>query len=793
MDRQYKKHPWYLLRCSCAILLLLAVLPAAAQVHSDTDKSDRLSGLASEAEQMAYCYYTTTVNTQFASLSPGKSVSGDQTATFAQWQTAYLNAAASDPALVQVTSHVTQYFNQLVSRYRQETSTDKFSAMVAIASKDRVFCQSVLEKMNRRQTESEQLAQASLVAKEKKVSPPPVNPWRKLDFSGSWQASGLRDRFGFTNRIQLVLWDSGRGLPEGLAVFINQGQRCLGAVESRGDLSMLHFLPIEGHLCRESIDDGYFQLVGKAQDATLTLAFIPGHLTPYQQKKYLKQGTLQLEKLLVTPTSLQRYEHEFGVDSLTMRERIVRREKQQKNRLNVLKMMLADGFNDRFSDVSIIGSWQGEILDKRRTYPAEMVAWSSNPQRVQQLVGLLRFDDKLCTTAFMASSVKGRVNLYINSGLSKRSVQPCKLVNGYGTVMLNDNAETMALFTTARLGVADGIGSEQCMTGLVTTETDDCFSAGLFQRKPASPEMKQAMQQFAWHIVKAPSPETLKILQNNTTELAQLQAQHLRATENNPQIYAQIKEESVQRQRRYEEAFERQKQERREESARGKNRNNKSTPSGWDRTDKGILKSPVVTGPFDDLRGASFLNALYKGDAKSVHQITRAYQEKKIRRRKEAMGNQPHIMDGILDSSDRKIRLTSVFLAVYLLNYDSVYKSCLKDDAVEFVVTRETPDTITYNMLGWETSRDFGHIDRKNYTVNKEFTDAFRRVGTMSLGSARLWNSIENMLTNNAEPDMLADIMTGTRQTMAKFKCDNAKIKQLERNILKIYFARNSP
>ena len=157
------------------------------------------------------------------------------------------------------------------------------------------------------------------------------------------------------------------------------------------------------------------------------------------------------------------------------------------------------------------------------------------------------------------------------------------------------------------------------------------------------------------------------------------------------------------------------------------------------------------------------------------------------------MGNQPHFMDGVFDSSVRKIRLTSIFLAVYLLNYDTVYKSCLKDEAVKFVVTRETPDTITYNTLGWEVSRSYGHIDRKHYTVNKEFTDALLRVGKMNIGKAGLWNSIENMLTNNSKPDMLADIMAGTRQVMATFKCDDAQIKQLERNILNIYFEKSSP
>jgi hypothetical protein len=524
----------------------------------------------------------------------------------------------------------------------------------------------------------------------------------------------------------------------------------------------------------------------------MKLAFIPGLLDSYRQEEYLKRGVLQLEKLPEVPAKLRAYVQDIEPNSLSMQERIVQREKHNKERLDTLTTALANGFKDHFSDARLMGNWRGEIHDKRRVYHAEMVIWSSNPQRVQQLVGLLRFDDTLCTTAFLITPAKDRVYLRIESSLSKRPVRPCSKANGNGTFMLNDADETMAIFTTSPLGSVDGAGNE-CLTGLVSSDVGNCFSAGLFQRMPASPEMKQVINQFAWGVVKAPSPETWEALQNNTTELVKLQAQHLRAIENNPQILAQINEEYEQRQRRYDEALERERQERKEESTSRRYSSKKSTPTGSSRSGQGILESPVVTGPFDGIRGASFFNAVYMGDATGVGQITRAYQEQKIRRRKEAMGNQPHFMDGVFDSSVRKIRLTSIFLAVYLLNYDTVYKSCLKDEAVKFVVTRETPDTITYNTLGWEVSRSYGHIDRKHYTVNKEFTDALLRVGKMNIGKAGLWNSIENMLTNNSKPDMLADIMAGTRQVMATFKCDDAQIKQLERNILNIYFEKSSP
>jgi len=78
---------------SCAILIiaLLAVLSATAQALPGTEKSDNLSGLASETEQMTYCYYTTTVNAQLSRLSPGKSASSsNQAATFVQWQATFL-------------------------------------------------------------------------------------------------------------------------------------------------------------------------------------------------------------------------------------------------------------------------------------------------------------------------------------------------------------------------------------------------------------------------------------------------------------------------------------------------------------------------------------------------------------------------------------------------------------------------------------------------------------------------------------------------------------------------------
>ena len=793
MDRQYKisLFSWYLLRCSATLMLLVA-LPAAAQALPGTEKSDRLAGLANETEQVAYCYYTTTVNTQFAKFSPNKSAASDSAAAAAQWQTFYLAAAAKDPALIQASSHIMQYFNQLVSRYRQENSANKFSAMAAIASQDRPFCQALLEKMNRMQIADKKSAAAASAAVVKKAPAPPANPWRKLDFSGSWQASELQSQFSFIDRIQLVLWDSGHGTAEGLVLFIKDRQQCLGAVESKGDLSVLQITSIEGGYCREALDNGYFQLVSEAQNTALKLAFIPGHLSSYQQEQYVKQGTLQLQKMPKTSANLQAYAQHLKPNSLSMQERLAQYKKEQNNPVKRLRKTLANGFKDHYNDARLIGSWQGKIYDKSRAYQAEMVVWSSKPQRLQQLVGVLRFDNKLCDMAFLIGATKDYVQIYINSALSKRSAQPCTIVNGDGSVRFNEATDTMAIFTTVNPGMLDGFGGKQCLSDLVSNEMGDCFYAGLFKRKPASAKMKQTINQFAWGVVKAPSPKTWQVLQNNTADLVQLQTQHLQATEKNPQILAQVLEEDKQRRRRYDEAFEKQKQQRREENAK-RSYTRSAASSAGNQSRQSVFDSPVISGPFDGLRGASFFNAVYQGDAKSVRQITRAYQEKKIRRRKEVMGNKPHIMDGILDSSVRKIRLTSIFLAVYLLNYDTVYKSCLKDDAAKFVVTRETPDTVSYNMMGWEVSRSYGHVDKKYYTVNKEFTDAFRRVGKMRPESASMWNGIENMMTNNSKPDMLADVMAGTRQMMAEFKCDDKKIKQLERNILSITATKNSP
>jgi len=190
---------------------------------------------------------------------------------------------------------------------------------------------------------------------------------------------------------------------------------------------------------------------------------------------------------------------------------------------------------------------------------------------------------------------------------------------------------------------------------------------------------------------------------------------------------------------------------------------------------------PEVSGPFDGLSGGDFLNALYHHDFDAISVFDQYYQIRKIKQRRDWIGK--HWSDNIMDAAVKSFRMADTVLTIFLFNYDSKYKACLKEDAVTFEVVKVVPDVVVENLIGVEVSRFYGYTKRTHYQINKEFTTAFRRVGTTEPEGGMA--TLSDFLLNKGGTDLRRELLDGTRQMMDKFTCDSESIKQLEKTLLK--------
>ncbi len=781
----------------CLLLLQTFLYPGHASTATTDAKN--LHELKDADARAAYCYYSLNIYMQQVARGADRLAALPLLMQAREWKTVH-DAYFADPRIASKRmNQALMQFNQWASAEAKSNGGDMRAARAVVAERDATQCKTEMASLQQR-LQNGQTAQTPIsrpgstvttatTRDTAKPAPAPApaavpGPWAEPALFGPWQTQQMSANFMYANRIRLVLWNNGKGQAEGLAVFYKPMLNCLGVVKVTDDPQKLRFTPFEGPNCT-GLEQGYFSISRQSPNRTLTLGFYPANTTDIRR---YPANLFTMRKLPDTPATLQDTSRRLQKNRGSLQQGLASLESARQQRIDAVLARLEGGFQAHFPEARLIGTWRGQFVDKRRSYAAELTFWTGKLRRFNQLLGLVRFEDKLCTTVFLIGSNDKLSHIRMEPSLLRPSSDDCATVTGDGSLQLDADTGKLAMFIQARLGQIDGMATDQCLTNLPNPGLQaDCYTVGLFGQAGASATMLDTMARSHWKGVAPPAAKDWAIIQKNAPQLARLQAAHEQALAMNSNIKARIdQEEKALAARREADRSARQQERERRERAEQQARKNRwkaaESRNGQSRTAR-LGKPAEVYGPFDGLRGASFFNAIYKGDFDSVRQYTRYYQERKIRQRKQAMGNKPHIMDGILDQGVRSIKLTSNFLAVYLFNYDSAYGDCLKKDAVTFEVVKQVPDTVTYNMLGWEISRSYGYTSRKQFRVNKEFVSAFRRVGKMKPTGAMA--SISDMLLNNGGTDIRREIVAGTLQIMGKFACDSPEIRQLERNILR--------
>lgn len=623
-----------------------------------------------------------------------------------------------------------------------------------------------------------------------------ANEWEARDYIGAWKNNNRLQKFPHAEWITFELWEGADGLPTGVAMFVKGGnQRCIGKISTmepdpaRG-IRNLRFDPIASQDCETAVG-GFFRVSRWRPKSVVTMLFVPDDEPDAPQ--LILTNTAHFFKLQETPTELEPVVKLARNGSGDLENELAEAKVAQDVVMTSLRETLKEGFNWEVIEAELIGAWQGVIVDSRDQYPAEFALWSGTRYPFQYLYGAIRFEDeRIGTATIQVRSGPGMSSFQLGAhGFSRTgNAEPTKMqteaVSGVGTFQINATGTALAL-RFRRLQTTRGrLSNEYCVPGMSTEgEFSECHIAGVFVRSNPSAELREDLAGVAWDSASpGPAKDYWELLSHGEAGLAELRTLHAEGLKLNQKILAEMDRKQKERERREREALLAERRAQAAEKLRRSQRPTTSYPPGTRRPMAKPLpplpKLPQVSGPFDGLRGGDFLNALYDGNLEVLAQFDNYYQIRKIRQQRSVLGD--HLFAGLYEAAFQQVRLADTVLAMYLFNYQSIYGSCIRDDAANFRVVEVLPDIVYENLLGIEVARFYGGTTTRHYKVNKEFVTAFRRIGTTKPEGAM--STISDFLLNGGGTDLRRELLAGTRQMMRRHSCDSEIIQRVEKTLL---------
>lgn len=604
-----------------------------------------------------------------------------------------------------------------------------------------------------------------------------------------WKGYLMPGQSDLAQQIYMALWDTEPGVKEGLALFEKSGKTCIGRLSlhtGKASKTPQHpFELVEGDDCSE-FQGGSFKYHARPRKNLKVTWFPAGYKAASLEAliTYRQANDVIFAPAETVPERLQAQIAGYKTNKALAEMKSPEELAFYSESYEAIKSSLAQPVFEDVSDTELIGVWKGKFIDAQEAIPAEMAIWpAKNDRGYQKMYGIVLFEGNLCTVGAEIS----RENGVLSIGLSHAYLslpyteEGCILMEGMAPLKLHQSGRELGVYLDAERYKDTKVQEKQCLQGW---PLDGCYVAGAFTRAKASSRLEETMAQARWMYSSPPDAETWALMKDNRPVTDDIKRAHTAGVAQNEAVTRQhrLEDERDRQQRlaklRAEAAADKQREIRaREVERRSRERAQGSYAGG----DPGRLK--VVNGPFDGLSASSYLNAIYQADWATVAQYDQAYGYRKVQQFRKSLGNKPHIMSPLIESAYQSMKLTDTVLAIYLFAYDSKYRSCLRKDAVEFEVVEHVPDTVFTNLLGQEVARSYGYTSRERFKVNKEFTQAFRRVGrTKPVNAASM---ITDFFLNQGGTDTRNELIKGTSQLMNKFSCDCDEIKQLEQNLVR--------
>lgn len=207
---------------------------------------------------------------------------------------------------------------------------------------------------------------------------------------------------------------------------------------------------------------------------------------------------------------------------------------------------------------------------------------------------------------------------------------------------------------------------------------------------------------------------------------------------------------------------------------------------------KTLAAQQKQTIPFKEVFGADYFNALYNRDFPELRRLDAYYMES-IRPLMDFGAQQAAALGPLFDALgglpkgtskgdiQRSVSNLSALYAVmgtYLVDYQDVYKHCLKPSAATFTISTRT-DLVTTNSFGTEIKRTRGWTQSDVYKVNPEFAQNFN----VLFGTATR-NGGEQLFDFFLNDSRMTRLRSGMREVMRSNDCKSPTIQQFERGML---------
>ena len=616
-----------------------------------------------------------------------------------------------------------------------------------------------------------------------------ANEWFKGDtYIGTWQTTRVHHQFTHARTIMFELWKSPDGKPEGVGIFLTGHGECWGEMSFNSQTRKLHFSAIKSQTCQD-LKGGQFTVLRPFGAQIAMLTFVPEGEKDTPQLGLT--NTASYRKLKESPPQLKTLVAGARQGGPSLRKNIHQSLNAHAEQVTELRDSLTPDFKPYFSESQLIGVWQGKFVDKRNSYPAEMAMWSIKEKNIYTIGGVVVFKDTYCPKAVRITDTSSQLTWSLSSTRLVPPTDPCKEIHVAGPLALSPNDTTLAVNVRISPQGQNSMSTDNCLQHLPEIDSPKpCSMAGMFHRSPASEQLNTAIPSIHWsYRAKGPEPGHWDLMKNNASGRTELVTAHNARLKKNAEFYATLEKNLLEAERKREEERRKSIAQRRAQVAADAERRARikrewaARQSGKLSVDDEFLELPslpTVEGPFNELRGGNFLNALYHGDFAAISQFDAYYRQRKIQQRRAWIGK--HWTDDLLDAAVNSMRLADTVLTIYLFYFEDKYAACLKPDAVTFRVVKVVPDTVIENLLGVEVARYYGWTERKFFKINKEFAIAFRRIGTTEPESAMA--GLSDFLLNQGGTDLRREVLAGTKQMMKTFSCESKTIQRLENTLL---------
>ena len=436
-----------------------------------------------------------------------------------------------------------------------------------------------------------------------------------------------------------------------------------------------------------------------------------------------------------------------------------------------------DVYHKAFSDYEISGAWQGEFIDGTGSYDAEIALWPAERFGTAHIAGYVRLTDQACVALMTIDDSGGMTSFNVSpydvtedDANCIGRIQHTKIFTGEGLMELGESKNRLAIYYPLKWNF-DGTRPAKCVKEI---DRMGCYAFGIFTRTKITNDMLKLIASKPYKEISLPGKKIENILragpivngtdQQNKKQIAVNQAMII-------ETMKAVRKNYLDRQR-------------------AEIKKNMTRPDL-----KEYLAQPPRTpnGPFGDSFGGQYLNAIYLGNFVEVRRLDMRY-ALKLKPMTDYMAKTTGAIAALFsqyssqfdDAADiwknyeKHASLGALVIAAYMRNYQSVSKTCLASDAVTFTVKITEDDLVGRDGFGTEVYRVRGNTYSTDYTVNKEFSDAFRAYGSRNPGSAYLSDNLFNK-------GGLSELISEVYGMMNQYPCDSPAIKQMEARMLELF------